>query len=169
MKTILLWIIGAIVITGAGWYYYNYIQYAPTTYVTDTPSGSTTTNTVTGTTSTTTPTYTMVDVAAHKDASSCYSVINDSVYDVTMWVNMHPGGKGAILSLCGVDGTERFMKKHKGGEKYITILARYKIGVVSAAPTASIPAGVACTMDAKQCPDGSYVGRSGPQCQFVCP
>lgn len=28
---------------------------------------------------------------------------------------------------------------------------------------------VACTMDAKQCPDGSYVGRTGPDCEFVCP
>lgn len=30
--------------------------------------------------------------------------------------------------------------------------------------------GVACTMDAKECPDGSYVGRSGPDCEFTpCP
>lgn len=29
--------------------------------------------------------------------------------------------------------------------------------------------GVMCTMDAKECPDGSWVGRSGPNCQFVCP
>lgn len=29
---------------------------------------------------------------------------------------------------------------------------------------------VACTMDAKQCPDGSYVGRIGPDCRFApCP
>ena len=28
---------------------------------------------------------------------------------------------------------------------------------------------VACTADAKQCPDGSYVGRSGLNCEFVCP
>lgn len=28
---------------------------------------------------------------------------------------------------------------------------------------------VACTMDAMLCPDGSYVGRTGPNCQFVCP
>jgi len=27
---------------------------------------------------------------------------------------------------------------------------------------------IACTMDAKQCPDGSYVGRTGPNCEFVC-
>lgn len=26
-----------------------------------------------------------------------------------------------------------------------------------------------CTADAMQCPDGSYVGRSGPNCEFVCP
>ncbi len=29
---------------------------------------------------------------------------------------------------------------------------------------------VACTMDAKLCPDGSYVGRQGPNCEFAaCP
>lgn len=25
-----------------------------------------------------------------------------------------------------------------------------------------------CTMDARQCPDGSWVGRSGPKCEFKC-
>ena len=29
---------------------------------------------------------------------------------------------------------------------------------------------VFCTMDAKLCPDGSYVGRTGPKCEFdPCP
>jgi hypothetical protein len=28
---------------------------------------------------------------------------------------------------------------------------------------------VLCTMDAMQCPDGSYVGRTGPECEFLCP
>jgi hypothetical protein len=27
----------------------------------------------------------------------------------------------------------------------------------------------ACTMDAMMCPDGSYVGRTGLNCEFVCP
>jgi hypothetical protein len=41
-------------------------------------------------------------------------------------------------------------------------------GVSSAAPPAE--AGTMCTMDAKQCPDGSYVGRVPPSCQFApCP
>lgn len=34
----------------------------------------------------------------------------------------------------------------------------------------SSPLPVACTMDAKICPDGSAVGRSGPKCEFTpCP
>jgi hypothetical protein len=24
-------------------------------------------------------------------------------------------------------------------------------------------------MDAMRCPDGSWVGRSGPRCEFICP
>jgi hypothetical protein len=32
----------------------------------------------------------------------------------------------------------------------------------------AVPGGVACTLEAMQCPDGSYVGRSGPNCEFVC-
>jgi len=36
--------------------------------------------------------------------------------------------------------------------------------------TTTIPVGqIVCAMDAKMCPDGSYVGRTGPKCEFVCP
>lgn len=31
------------------------------------------------------------------------------------------------------------------------------------------PTPVACTADAMRCPDGSYVGRTGPNCVFICP
>lgn len=34
----------------------------------------------------------------------------------------------------------------------------------------NLPQKKACTMEAKQCPDGSYVGRTGPNCEFTkCP
>lgn len=133
MKKIILIILGIITIigiVGAGWYYFNFQKYAPDTYVTDTPSGQITTNTTTGIISTSTPTYTLVDISTHKDATSCYSAINNSVYDLTMWINLHPGGKGAILSICGIDGTEKFMNQHRGKPKFMTILARYKIGTL---------------------------------------
>ncbi|HMO78800.1 MAG TPA: hypothetical protein PJ997_00915 [Candidatus Paceibacterota bacterium] len=28
---------------------------------------------------------------------------------------------------------------------------------------------IACTMDAMQCPDGSWIGRTGTNCEFACP
>ena len=31
------------------------------------------------------------------------------------------------------------------------------------------PDGIMCAQDAMQCPDGSYVGRTGPKCEFICP
>lgn len=31
----------------------------------------------------------------------------------------------------------------------------------------SVPKPVACTLEAKQCPDGSYVSRTGPNCEFA--
>lgn len=38
-------------------------------------------------------------------------------------------------------------------------------------PTENVetPVAIMCTADARQCPDGSYVGRTGPNCAFVCP
>ena len=41
--------------------------------------------------------------------------------------------------------------------------------IVKPSTPASGDEGVFCTMDAMQCPDGSYVGRTGPNCEFVCP
>jgi Immunoglobulin-like domain of bacterial spore germination len=39
---------------------------------------------------------------------------------------------------------------------------------VDVSPMPDVPATM-CTMDAMQCADGSYVGRTGPHCEFVCP
>lgn len=37
-------------------------------------------------------------------------------------------------------------------------------------PDGGVGGGVACTMEAKMCPDGSYVGRVPPNCEFApCP
>lgn len=47
-----------------------------------------------------------------------------------------------------------------------------KIALVAVLAFAAVPAAYGqtmCTMDAMQCPDGSWTGRSGPNCEFVCP
>lgn len=134
MKKIII-IVVSIVLLGAltafGWYYLNMQKYAPESYVTQTESGEVTVNTNTGERTPEIKQFTLADIATHKDASSCYSAISKDVYDLTAFVNMHPGGKDKILSICGTDGTQTFMNKHKGGEKYMKTLSRFKIGVLA--------------------------------------
>lgn len=129
--TIILSVLGVAIIGAGGWTYMNYVKYAPTTYIQETKAAKTVTtvNTTTGTVTSGAPSFTMAQVTIHSDRSSCYSVVNSAVYDLTMWVNMHPGGQSPILSMCGHDGTEAFMNQHHGGVKFMTVLARFKIGL----------------------------------------
>jgi cytochrome b involved in lipid metabolism len=127
-------IIGAIFIALVGvgfWGYTTFNTYAPKEYVVDTPTGSSTMNTTTGEVTGGVKTFSAADIATHKDATSCYTSISGGVYDLTAWVNMHPGGKQNILSICGIDGTQAFMDQHHGRQKFLDILARFKIGTLS--------------------------------------
>lgn len=92
---------------------------------------STTQETTSSSTVTTPKTYTLANVAEHKDATSCWSVVNGVVYDLTSWIANHPGGKKAILSICGKDGTQAFSGKHGGQERPETTLASFKIGTLA--------------------------------------
>lgn len=76
-------------------------------------------------------TFTMVQVASHNSAASCYSAISGSVYDLTPFINQHPGGSAAIKSLCGVDGTTAFNAQHGGASRPASELASLKIGVLA--------------------------------------
>ncbi len=59
-------------------------------------------------------TFTLAEVATHKDVKSCWTTIQGKVYNLTSWINQHPGGAEAILSLCGKDGTSLFLAQHSG-------------------------------------------------------
>lgn len=56
-----------------------------------------------------------------------------------------------------------------GAIVYVIWAFLMKAAVVDSTGTTNQETGSICTMDALQCPDGSWVGRSGPNCQFVCP
>lgn len=73
-------------------------------------------------------TYTMADVATQVKAGKCWTVINAKVYDLTSWINKHPGGEAAIKSLCGIDGTAGFTRMHGGDAKPEAVLATYLVG-----------------------------------------
>jgi len=52
----------------------------------------------------------------------------------------------------------------------IIIIILIILGIIIVPKIAKTPEQVACTMEAKLCPDGSYVGRTGPRCEFsACP
>ena len=72
--------------------------------------------------------YTMDKVKANNSATSCWSVIKGNVYDLTNWINQHPGGSGAIRGLCGTDGSAEFSGKHKGQSNPESRLASYLLG-----------------------------------------
>lgn len=72
--------------------------------------------------------YTMEQVKANNTASKCWTVIDSKVYDLTNWINSHPGGAGAIISLCGTDGTSAFTSQHGSQGQPKSRLAAYLLG-----------------------------------------
>lgn len=84
-----------------------------------------------GITTTSPKTFTAADVATHNSASSCYTIINGNVYDVTSFASKHPGGAEKVLSLCGKDGSSAFDKQHGGQSKPEVTLATLKIGTLA--------------------------------------
>lgn len=128
-KPLIVGIIAVIFVLGA-WFFYITEKYTPDMYLKETNGTSVTVNTKTGEEQAGATKYTQDEVAKHNTKESCYTTVNTYVYDLTAWVNLHPGGKEAILSICGINGTDTFMKVHKGGKKFMDILSRYKIGVI---------------------------------------
>ena len=76
----------------------------------------------------TTAGYTMAQVKANSSEKSCWAVIDDYVYDLTKWINSHPGGPGSIISLCGTDATSAFKAQHQNQSKPAVKLDSYKLG-----------------------------------------
>ena len=72
--------------------------------------------------------YTMATVRENDSASSCWSAINGNVYNLTPWINSHPGGASVIRGLCGTDGTSSFSARHRGQSNPTSTLAGYLLG-----------------------------------------
>ena len=72
--------------------------------------------------------YTMAQVRANNTAANCWAVIDGSVYDLTNWIKSHPGGSGAIVGLCGTDGSSSFSSKHGNQSRPAAQLNSYRLG-----------------------------------------
>ncbi|MEY3196195.1 MAG: hypothetical protein RL252_522 [Actinomycetota bacterium] len=108
---------------------------APTVTATPTPTPTVTATPTPTVSATPTPTptpvvtgYTMAQVRANNTAKSCWTAIDGYVYNLTNWISAHPGGSGAILFLCGTDGTNAFKAQHENQTKPAIRLDGYRIG-----------------------------------------
>lgn len=75
-------------------------------------------------------TISMATVKTHANASSCWTVVNGNVYDLTQWISEHPGGPGVIKAICGKDGSRGFNSQHQGQARANAALAQFKIGAL---------------------------------------
>jgi cytochrome b involved in lipid metabolism len=78
--------------------------------------------------------YSIAEVAGHKSYKDCWLIINSNIYDITAYIDQHPGGADLILMYCGKDATSAY--NTKGGRKSghssraDSILASYQIGTL---------------------------------------
>lgn len=73
-------------------------------------------------------TFTAAEVAKHNTATNCWSVVNGKVYDLTSYVNGHPGGATVIKAICGKDGSASFAGQHGSASKPNNVLAAFVLG-----------------------------------------
>lgn len=71
---------------------------------------------------------TLAEVKKHASASSCWSVVDGEVYDLTKWIDRHPGGARRILAMCGKDGSAAYHGEHGSSGRTGSILSGYALG-----------------------------------------
>lgn len=75
------------------------------------------------------------EVQKHASSQDCWSVINGQVYNLTTYVNSHPGGAALISSICGKDGSAAFSGQHAGAATPANVLSAFAIGQLTGAST----------------------------------
>ena len=78
--------------------------------------------------------YTLSQVAEHSSSASCWLIIDHKVFDVTSYLDTHPGGAQTIAPWCGKESTDAFATEDGLGEhspKASTLLIDYYIGEVT--------------------------------------
>ena len=107
--------------------------------------------------------YTLADVAKHNTRTDCWTIVNEFVYNITPYVNSHPGGSSAISKICGVNGTSIFNNIHGGSPTQANILAGYKIGVLAKPVVRTCTAGNFFSNASSKCtpaPKGYFVSAT---------
>lgn len=79
--------------------------------------------------------YTAQQVAEHSQANDCWIVIEDKVYDVSNFLQAHPGGVERIIPHCGQDASTAFATQDGTGGTHSTMahhqLASLQVGILA--------------------------------------
>ena len=73
------------------------------------------------------PKYTLAEVAKHCTRDDAWIIIDERVYDVTRFIDRHPGGVGPVVNLAGKDCTDVFANYH-AARIYKQMLPGFLIG-----------------------------------------
>lgn len=73
--------------------------------------------------------YTLAEVKKHIDTQSSWVVIHNNVYDLTEFLNEHPGGEEVLLEQAGRDASEAFEDVGHSTDAR-ELMQKYKIGEV---------------------------------------
>lgn len=77
--------------------------------------------------------YSEKDVAAHDRPSDCWIIVRGVVYDVTSFLESHPGGPLLILSVAGGDATQAFAAPGHS-TRAVEQLLSMRVGVLAGGP-----------------------------------
>ena len=78
------------------------------------------------------------EVKKHNTKSDCWSIVNGNVYNLTSYVQKHPGGTAVIANICGKDGTSSFTNQHNTQSKPNSVLSGFLLGAVGALITTDV-------------------------------
>jgi cytochrome b involved in lipid metabolism len=71
-------------------------------------------------------------VKKHNSRDDCWSIVSGKVYNLTSFVQQHPGGIELISSICGIDGSAAFASQHGSSAKPNNVLAGLLLGSLGA-------------------------------------
>ncbi len=78
------------------------------------------------------------EIKTHNSKSDCWSIVNGNVYNLTSYVQKHPGGAAVIANICGKDGTNAFSNQHNTQSKPNNVLSGFLLGPLNATISAEV-------------------------------
>lgn len=109
--------------------------------------------------------YTLEDVSQHQKLEDCWIVRNDLVYDVSTFLNDHPGGEDVILEWAGKDVNDVMRNgEHEHSDAAFEMMAEYLVGRIGK-DAGIVDEDWVATEDFH--PDDTDVAADFQKCQFL--